>query len=615
MQAGSISLRIVGYITGNNKMNIKKASATTVISEHLPFITLMVFYALIILSNIRIGYNMYDEGLTLYGSLRVYNGELPYRDFWAFYLPGQYYIVASVYKLFSVSVMSVRVFGSIINFLLPALVYSLSIKISGKKYVVFAPLLTALSISLWGPAYAYGITLAVFTALCSLYFFFNYLSAETGAAKRNTDFQLFVSGALCGLTVFIRQDIGVYLFVSCLITLTALPFYDKNAAKTAFLKYTLVFLGVFTVLIAYIAYNVGIRVLIENTLIYPLFIWTKTRATAYPKLAMRFGTAPFYMPWLIYLLTIVCLTREHIHKRPMGPTKWMAATLLFAGIFFFNYLRTRSDIMHSLPFNAAAFILTPFLLSSIDSMDNKWLAQAGRAFIYLLVACGTLSFYGFAIRRMYISAWFLPLTAMTLLFLIYTALSEGGSQSAGIRWGIKSAFIIFLAAATLKFYDFPLSQISRNVLMGINAPYTVPSRFARSKGILVTPGMEDSMGQAVEYIQKNTASEEKIFVGNNNHDTIGINNILFYFLAERGCGTRYHELPQGIATTEAGQKEIATDIVKNRVRRIVIEKHLQSGDQKENGSVYLDNFIRNNYKPELINENYMVLYSSNPVIL
>jgi len=37
------------------------------------------------------GMTVYDEGLVLYGALKVFHGELPYRDFWSFYGPGQYY--------------------------------------------------------------------------------------------------------------------------------------------------------------------------------------------------------------------------------------------------------------------------------------------------------------------------------------------------------------------------------------------------------------------------------------------------------------------------------------------------------------------------------------------
>jgi len=585
-------------------MDNKNNPILSAISKHVPFIVLMIFYALIIASNIRIGYNLFDEGAALYPSVRILNGELPYRDFWAFYMPGQFYIVALLYKIFSVSVMTARLFGSIINFLLPVLAYLISIKTAGRKYAVFAPLLTVFSISVWGPSYACGSTLAVFAGLCSLYFFHKYISSKAVLP-------LLLSGALCGLAVFIRQDIGTYIFIAGILTLIAMAFYEKNASLINILQYLISFSVVLIVLSAYLLYNIGIKLLFENTFIYPLFVWVGTRVVAYPKFGVNFGSVPYYLPWLFYLFAALCLTLGYLKKRVLTPEKWIIINLIVTGIILFNYSRLRADNMHVLPFNVIAFILVPFLLSSIDT-NNKYPMRVLKLLIMFLVSYASISFYGFAIRRMFVSIWFLPLLVITLIFMIVMVFGEQEASGKIKRWALKGIYILLLTFTAVKFYNFPLSQISSNILFGINTPYTVPSVFPRAKGILLSAGTEDSMSQAIVYIQQHTSPVEKIFVGNNNHDAIVINNILFYFLAERNCGTRYHELAPGVATTETGQKSIVSDIKNNSVRYIIIQKDLRLSDNTGKGSKYFDNFIRKNYETVLANEQFVVLFNKDP---
>src|ERR1044072_1313892 len=52
--------------------------------------------------------SIYDEGLILTGAMRVANGEIPHRDFYANYGPAQFYVVALLFKLFGPAAMAER---------------------------------------------------------------------------------------------------------------------------------------------------------------------------------------------------------------------------------------------------------------------------------------------------------------------------------------------------------------------------------------------------------------------------------------------------------------------------------------------------------------------------
>src|SRR5258708_1768620 len=55
---------------------------------------LFVFAFLFVFAAINRAGSIYDEGLILTGAMRVANGEIPHRDFYANYGPAQFYVVA-----------------------------------------------------------------------------------------------------------------------------------------------------------------------------------------------------------------------------------------------------------------------------------------------------------------------------------------------------------------------------------------------------------------------------------------------------------------------------------------------------------------------------------------
>lgn len=309
---------------------------------HILFGMLMVVYAFFILSNIRIGYNVFDEGATLYGSLRAMNGELPYRDFWTLYLPGQFYLIALVYKLFSVSLFTVRIFGALINFLLPIIVYFLSIRIAGRSFAIIGPALTVFFSGVWGPAYGYGTTTAVFYSLCSIWFVFDFI--EKGNMR-----SLFFSGLLCAITALTRQDIGFYLLLGTSITILLQGSASRKSPIKTLLVYFLSVSAIFIPAIAYLIARCGLKTVVNAAVIYPLFKYSSMRSIPFPGISLGFWAVPFYLPFVIYAITIIHLAIQYIHKRRLEKEQWMAVIVVLTGIFFFNYTRMRADNLHTFP--------------------------------------------------------------------------------------------------------------------------------------------------------------------------------------------------------------------------------------------------------------------------
>jgi 4-amino-4-deoxy-L-arabinose transferase-like glycosyltransferase len=64
-----------------------------------------------------------DEGIVLQGAQRVLEGQVPYRDFFSFYVPGHYYSLALLFKLFGSSLFVARLELVICAVLFSALTY------------------------------------------------------------------------------------------------------------------------------------------------------------------------------------------------------------------------------------------------------------------------------------------------------------------------------------------------------------------------------------------------------------------------------------------------------------------------------------------------------------
>src|SRR5215203_3134659 len=52
--------------------------------------------------------NPYDEGFVTFDALRILRGDIPYRDFWTQHAPGQFYVLAFLFKIFGPSIMVER---------------------------------------------------------------------------------------------------------------------------------------------------------------------------------------------------------------------------------------------------------------------------------------------------------------------------------------------------------------------------------------------------------------------------------------------------------------------------------------------------------------------------
>lgn len=84
----------------------------------------------------------HDEGIVLQGAERILRGEVPYRDFFSFYTPGSFYLVAGLFKVFGDSFVVARSSIAVIGAGCCVITYLLARRVCSRNIALLAAALT-----------------------------------------------------------------------------------------------------------------------------------------------------------------------------------------------------------------------------------------------------------------------------------------------------------------------------------------------------------------------------------------------------------------------------------------------------------------------------------------
>jgi len=505
------------------------------------------------------GLNVYDEGVPVYGALRVLEGELPYRDFWTIYPPGQFLLLAAAFRVFGVSLMVERLLSVVIIALVSALVWGLARQ-------VLAPVHALLVWALWAFAFGaielYGTTLptALVASLVGWWLFLAFLVAPSPR-------RLVASGAALGAAMLLKQDIALYgLAAEAAVVLGFTmcgPREPRRRAGLALTRLALLFAGVAAVVVpavAALALAMPLGAVFDEVLWFPLTGFASARRLAPPPLLP--SAAPLWSgqmdPWTYFVVV-------HHSVRFYFP---FAVLLLAAGWAVRSFRRS----------SAAP--------AAVEAPADGW------ALAFLGVLCVSLLGYARVRSDMahIVPAWIPALT-------LFVALATRLAGPAAVRW-------LRVTAVTVVGLVFVVPSLWLKLLVGAHALFGPPmsaSDLPRARGLVMSTALA-SLGTAAREVQAVVPAGEPIFVGNARHDRIVLNDVMFYFLAERPSATRYHELHPGVATRHDVQLEIAGELERRRVRWVVLrrDRRVEPGGELFNtpeGAHELDRYIRATFVP------------------
>jgi len=511
--------------------------------------------------------NIYDEGIGLVNAERVGTGDIPYRDFFTIYTPLNYYLTAAYSMLFGGSVMSPR-FLVLIMFVLSLGTMHKIIQKSNDNKPLFIAGLIIMVLLFFKPFYAYAkpTAPAIMFSVFALLFTVNQIYEEIYIWKDDDSEPekkpkplikyLILSGVMSGFTILSRHFMGMYLLIAIA---SAVFFTFDIPIKQRIRSYLIILVSTATVIIPFAVYfliNVPWDSLYSQLFYIPVTIFPAYRSLSWPSITG-------------------ILNAETLRQQLM-----MLWLFVYSFIPFLVFLFTAISFIKAKRRNE----LTPRLKAALPIA----------VFALLLVMQASVR----SDVEHFIPTWIFSLLTLFVVFDFKKSKK------------IYSAFVFIIIIAFISFPVADKTTIINKIYDKGN--YTKITTIPRAERFIISKNWYKDLSPAVKYIRKNTNRNEKIFVCNNDNDKSYIIDVMFYFLAERLPGTRYHELHPGISTTKSVQEEIIRDLKKNNVQYIVLFKSYFYSDEpnlssKSSGVKLLDNYIRNNYSPAVRYGNYQIM--------
>lgn len=505
---------------------------------------------------------LYDEGLSLYGALRVFHGQLPYRDFWTMYPPGQFYLYAAAFRLFGIYGFWDRVFFCLFNAVSAVAILSILHTLTGRLWLSrFA----VVAILLWicGNA-SYG-----FPIYPSLAFIFIATACMLARWRGGSARWTLAAGAALGLAALFRHDLALYSLLALAAASvigqarSAKALRDLHIWSDALRLVCLAVLVVAPVIIMLLL-RVPLHDLYYSLLYVPGVIYPKVRSIPFPHLHQvlhgflhvghttaagpSLGDADYNIVWLPLLTVAIALPWLVVQLRDRDLEAWKASAYL--ALFLLTGLLFIKGIISVHPTHLTPSIVPAVMLIVVLIANFKTLQPAIRAGLLFTIAWGLLSTIG-ALRRDYG-------VFRDNLRLLNPANSYGSFASAcHPQPGLERAKCLILDAHER---------------------------------------------QAILFLQSRTAPGEPIFVGVPRYDVLFDDDIGFYFFSGRESATKWYDLHPGVETTAPIQQEIIASLDKNRVRYIVQDDWLlpvtHNASDISSGVTLLSDYIRQNYTLE-----------------
>jgi hypothetical protein len=431
----------------------------------------------------------YSIGYNLYGTERVLDGEIPYRDFHTLYPPATLYLNAALFRLFGINLYN-ALFGVLIFKILTTLV----IYFCARRLMPCLWALSAASFSLiWlrpnGPFKAvpmhYG---ALFLAIALFYLL----------GKAPGKITLFIIGMALGLLALFKHNIGAYALAGSLIVVL-MDEGNKNFSFKPLLK----------------NYQRIIPVIIGcATPVLPVLFYMQSKAALGQMIkTLLFGPGEFllnrlaaaplpFIPLAVVLWFALCVYAARPGKlQPSAVNKVYAVAIVSVAAF----LVVKQDYVDALIFYAPVLIIVAGLYFGL--FGKRFELENQRAILAVTICAATAfmeAFPRFA-REQAIAS--MPFIALLLLYILYSFRFHI-EQFAADKTRYKVALLIlplaiFFMGARLfaqTFFDFHLRFKSNQVL-----------NIERARGVFFPSEKANEITQVVAYLQERVPPDGYFF--------------------------------------------------------------------------------------------------------
>ena len=515
--------------------------------------------------------NIHDEGFVLVDAIRILNGEIPHRDFYVLYGPGQFYVLAVLFKCFGTSVLVERAWDTVVRGCSVVLVFVIVRRVVAPRSVAFlASTASLVWLGSFG-AYGYPVFPALTAALASLAFLVPALGGEGGSAAG-----MVAAGACAGVVMLFRYDIGFAIFgvEAAILTFSSwLGRLEKANPLRATMRVLLLFGLGFAVIVGPIIIVftlLGVMPdLIFDIIIYPAHYYVRMRSLPFPSMSSLWADPARFDVFLPLLLCAAAVPA------------------------------------------IVAVALSKGLIAKVNKGAPRYPhAQANLLWTLLALVITTLVFYAKGVVRV---------STVHMAMALISSLALTGVVAQAVRGRGLVAFASLIGAAcAISILTFPilhsaLWQAERNISWTMDpaswslSANGLPSELGSCRihaGFerMVCFTMSSDTMETVRYVEERTAPDASIFIGVSRHDRIFANNSLLYFIMKRNPITKWHEFDPGVQTTEPIQQEMIGELRRSKPKLIVLGRDWDDANEPNDSSLssgvtILDSYLKSAFEP------------------
>ncbi|HEY2122655.1 MAG TPA: hypothetical protein VGH07_03595 [Chthoniobacterales bacterium] len=537
-----------------------KNSRESVIKATLVF--LMSY--LILFIGMSLSPNVYDEGIILTGAMRVVAGQMPHQDFYANYGPGQFYLIAGLFKLFGQSVLVERLYDLFLRALVVALVYLIASSYCRRSIAACTAIVTVLWFfslnEIGGSAVIPVSLLSLVASILVLPVFLHPISAK----------RMLGVGAVAGLAGLFRYDTGLALLgvAACAVAIAICLRMSgtlnrlKNFAST-FWPCLPGFAAVTLPALLYYLSRAPFHPFVYDIILYPSKYYHRSRNLPFPRIDLKgLDNIAVYLPIAIVGIAMYVVVARRLQARRSGASglqnmaaeqKWHGFLITFGLIALVMYFK---GIVRVSPVHMYLSILPSLLLIAVLYQHRRTLPRrigiSIAVLMYLSVSAGVLS----ALRE------------IRVLHKVHSSLPES---------------IVADASRT--------SPEIRAIWCKDKNPLT--------EGICFLPS--DDRIRTIEFIESHTKPDQYLFVGLPKHDRIFANDNLIYFATQRLPATKWSHLDPNLQNTYDIQTQMVNEFERNVPPYIVLDSEFKSMNEpndssRSSGVTLLDDYIHSKYQ-------------------
>jgi hypothetical protein len=330
-------------------------------------------------------FDPFDEGMILFSAERVLRGYKPHVDFWSGYPPGQYYTVASLFKLFGISALVERIYDLIVKSLISILVYLVTFKLVRSRTSAFLGWMMSIPWLIIGHFNGYPIFPTILFIYLGIFAYLIYL-------EKNNNRYLIFSALFVTISATFRHDLGGLAAFAFLVALLLRRILHKSsdAGGIYYFSFTMIVAG--AIISGYLINDIGLRYLADDLIFFPSGTMPKYRWLPYPT-SLSLSTGLFYVFPLILFYGLITSLKLIMKNKDQHIIGYGMLLLSLIGILFINQVRVRSDLVHLVPSGIFSLTLIPvfsYILLSLRHKITNPKILTGTVLILLIGICITL---------------------------------------------------------------------------------------------------------------------------------------------------------------------------------------------------------------------------------